>query len=85
MISFVSQRVHLLYCTLQPVFIIIKDSNILFLFLFFYFMWKDVLPESTSIYHLSAWCPKRPEEGIGSLGTSFTDSYEYHVGAGYQT
>lgn len=44
--------------------------------LFFYFIWMDVLPESTSLYNLSAWCPHRPEEGSGSPGTGFTDGYE---------
>lgn len=29
-----------------------------------------------SVYYLCAWCQKRPEEGVGFLGTGVTGSYE---------
>lgn len=32
-----------------------------------------VLPVSASVYHVRAWCPHKPEEGIGSPGSRVTD------------
>jgi hypothetical protein len=31
------------------------------------------------VHHMCAWCPQRPEDGVGSHGTGVTDGY---VGAG---
>ena len=32
-----------------------------------------VLPTRLFVYHVHAWCPPRPEEGIGSPGAGVTD------------
>ena len=34
-------------------------------------MYIDVLPACMSIQHLHAWCPEKPELGVGSLGISY--------------
>lgn len=44
-----------------------------------------VLPASTSVYHVSAWWPQKPEEGIGSSGSGVSDlqmEVSCHVGVG---
>ncbi|KAL6034338.1 hypothetical protein STEG23_034958 [Scotinomys teguina] len=38
-------------------------------------MEKVFLPAYVSLRYMHAWCPKKPEEGIRSLGTGITDSY----------
>lgn len=39
-------------------------------------MHMDVLPEGISVYHLCAWCPWRPEEGIRCPVTGVPDGFE---------
>lgn len=38
-----------------------------------------------SVYHVSAWCPLRTEEGAGSLETRVVDPCELPCDAGNQT
>lgn len=28
------------------------------------------------VYYVGAWCPRKPEEGVGSAGTKVTDNCE---------
>jgi hypothetical protein len=35
-------------------------------------MYMSVLSACVSVHHMHAWCPQRPEEGIGSPGTGVT-------------
>lgn len=39
-------------------------------------MHMRVLPEPLSVYHVSAWSSRRPEEGVGSSATGVTDDCE---------
>lgn len=39
-------------------------------------MCLSVLPSYMSVHHVYTWCSRRPEEGIGSLGTGVTDGWE---------
>lgn len=47
--------------------------------LFLLYMY-ECFPSCVSVYHLHAWCSKRPEEGIVFPGTEITDSCEQPCG-----
>lgn len=40
--------------------------------IYFYFMCSSALPAHMSVYHIHAWCPMGPEEGIISPRTGVT-------------
>lgn len=40
----------------------------------------NILPLRMSVHYMSVWCPRRPEEGIGSPGTGVTDDWESPCG-----
>lgn len=42
----------------------------------FYVMCMGVWPTRVPVHHVYAWCWRRPEGGVGSPGTGFTDSGE---------
>lgn len=48
--------------------------NYFWRFIYFYFLCIGVLHACISMYHMYAWCPRRPEEGTRSLGTEVKDS-----------
>jgi hypothetical protein len=53
------------------------DTTVFILkFLFVYFLCMSVLPVCRFVYHMGAWCPQNPEEGMGSSGTGVTDGRE---------
>lgn len=45
----------------------------------------DVLSAYMYVYHVHAWWPRTPEEGIISSGTGVIDCLSHDVGAGNQT
>lgn len=47
-----------------------------------YVMCRGALSAYMSVYHVRVWCPKRPEEGIGSSSTGVRDIVSSHVGIG---
>jgi hypothetical protein len=48
------------------------NKNILFI----YFVCMSVLPACMYVHHKCVLCPRRPEEGIGSLGSGVMDGCE---------
>jgi hypothetical protein len=46
------------------------------------FRYIGVMSICMSVYHVCAWVPRRPEEGVRSPATQVTDSVWHHVGAG---
>ena len=53
-----------------------KPEYILLLKKEFYFMHMSVLAACMYVYHVHAWCPPSPEEGVRCPGTGVTDSYK---------
>ena len=47
------------------------------------FVCMGILPGYIFVYHMPAWCPWRPEEGVESSGTEVTDGC--YIGARNQT
>lgn len=48
--------------------------------LFLTFVYVSVLSAGTSVYHLHAWYPMSPEEGIRCPGAEVTNSYASPMG-----
>jgi hypothetical protein len=46
----------------------------------FYFMCVSILLACMYMYHMFAWYPCRPEEGVGCPGTEVTDGCELPCG-----
>jgi hypothetical protein len=49
------------------------------------FLFYECVIACMSVYHMDAWCPQRPEEGIRSPGTVVPGRSEPHVGAEKQS
>lgn len=45
-------------------------------------MCVSVLPTNMSVHHSSAWCPRRPEDGTGSLSLDLTAGHKLPCGFG---
>lgn len=43
---------------------------------FFVPVYMSILPACSSMYHVCAWCPRKPEEDFGYSGTRVTDRCE---------
>lgn len=55
-----------------------SSFNHYLIYVFCYFMCMDVC---ISVYHMCAWCPPRPKEGVSSLETAVSDGGELLSGA----
>lgn len=49
---------------------------------YFYFICMSVLATCMSVYHLCAWYPRSPEDGIRIPGPGVADGCDCRVGAG---
>lgn len=48
----------------------------------FYFMYMGIFPACMSMYHMCAWCPKRPADNIQFSETKIINGYESPSGTG---
>lgn len=45
-------------------------------------MYMSVLSSHMSVHHVFAWCPHRPEDGIGGPWTGVTEGWELEIELG---